>query len=927
MAYGDLKVRNLIWNTGSGDNTVVLSTLATQSYVTTNFAPKANPTFTGTVNGADLTLSGNLVVNGTTTTINTQTLDVEDINITLGKVSSPSDTTANNGGITLKGSTDKTFNWLNATDSWTSSEHIEIASGKNLKVDGTTFFVDGTNNRVGIGLTAPVTNFHVKAASPILRLEDSTDPQGAGGSIGKIEFYGNDGSSGGVDVRSYIQTISTNATGNSHALTIGIGAVNNSPTEVLRVDDAGRLLLGTTTEGHSGADDLTISNTASGADMGITLRSATNGQGAIYFSDGTSGADEYRGYVNYNHSVNALSFASNATTALTLDSSQNATFAGDVTLTGGSKFVAGSSAELEIYHSTYSRIAADDLRIVDKANGHGMITAAAGGAVGLRYANNQKIATTNTGVSVTGTVTATSFSGSGANLTNLPAAGGTITSTAHGTIAANAPVIVRSDGKVSTITGVSASFSSQANSGIALDLGSGSYSDNCHYFSADYDPTDNKICAAWYEDRGQNELYAIIGTVSGTSVTWGSKVTVYSGESSAWIKCCWAQPGVVMVAYDRTNTTRARYISTSGNNGTLNSGGECTIIGYNSQYGDLKRTSNNGKCFVTYNHSQTGKAEIQQLYINGASISNSGGSNLDSSAYNHYARLHYAASKNAMIVTFLPNGGTYNGRGTLMLVANANTTSFTYKSSDKVYLNGGHDNDVQQPVPAWDPDNERMLIMYGNDSSGVPRSVEIGQITGSGSSVVPSLSGTRLDAGGDEANHETKFYYDSYKKKFIAAYKNVYDSKFMYRTYELNAALDGVTMSSAIVISSTGGLANNSYQTALEMVNISNAKWFTLFGIDSPAGGGTGQAYIQKRILDFGSTDLTTGNCIGFSSAGYSDGNTATINVVGNTITQSSLTAGQKYYVQSNGTLSTTADTPSVEAGIALSSTKLLIRG
>jgi len=191
MAYGDLKVRNLIWNTGSGDNTVVLSTLATQSYVTTNFAPKANPTFTGTVTvptapasdvstkaastafvdayyatkaapaftgsatGVDLTLSGNLVVNGTTTTINTQTLDVEDINITLGKVSTPSDTTANNGGITLKGSTDKTFNWLNATDSWTSSEHIEIASGKNLKVDGTTLFADGTNNRVGILTTSP----------------------------------------------------------------------------------------------------------------------------------------------------------------------------------------------------------------------------------------------------------------------------------------------------------------------------------------------------------------------------------------------------------------------------------------------------------------------------------------------------------------------------------------------------------------------------------------------------------------------------------------------------------------------------------------------------------------------------------------------------------------------------------------------------
>jgi len=98
----------------------------------------------------------------------------------------------------------------------------------------------------------------------------------------------------------------------------------------MRIDSAQRVLIGTTTEGHSSADDLTISNTTSGADMGITLRSATNGQGAIYFSDGTSGVDEYRGWVNYNHTANALSFGTDGTTTLTLDSSHNATFAGTV---------------------------------------------------------------------------------------------------------------------------------------------------------------------------------------------------------------------------------------------------------------------------------------------------------------------------------------------------------------------------------------------------------------------------------------------------------------------------------------------------------------------------------------------------------------------------------------------------------------------
>ena len=94
--------------------------------------PDTNRLLTG-----DLTISGSLTVNGTTTTIDTTNLDIEDKNITLGKVSSPSDTTADGGGFTLKGASDKTFNWVNSTDSWTSSEHIDLASGKVLKVAGT----------------------------------------------------------------------------------------------------------------------------------------------------------------------------------------------------------------------------------------------------------------------------------------------------------------------------------------------------------------------------------------------------------------------------------------------------------------------------------------------------------------------------------------------------------------------------------------------------------------------------------------------------------------------------------------------------------------------------------------------------------------------------------------------------------------------
>lgn len=92
---------------------------------------------TVTVN-KDLTVQGDLVVNGSTTTVNSTTISVDDKNIELGSTAEPSDAGADGGGITLKGDTDKTFNWVNATGSWTSSENLNIASGKTYKINGST---------------------------------------------------------------------------------------------------------------------------------------------------------------------------------------------------------------------------------------------------------------------------------------------------------------------------------------------------------------------------------------------------------------------------------------------------------------------------------------------------------------------------------------------------------------------------------------------------------------------------------------------------------------------------------------------------------------------------------------------------------------------------------------------------------------------
>jgi hypothetical protein len=84
----------------------------------------------------NLTITGDLVVNGNTTTLNTATLVVEDKNIVLANVETPTDTTADGAGITILGNTNKTLNWVDATDAWTSSEHFNIVAGKSYYIGG-----------------------------------------------------------------------------------------------------------------------------------------------------------------------------------------------------------------------------------------------------------------------------------------------------------------------------------------------------------------------------------------------------------------------------------------------------------------------------------------------------------------------------------------------------------------------------------------------------------------------------------------------------------------------------------------------------------------------------------------------------------------------------------------------------------------------
>ena len=138
--------------TSKGNSTSIASQTGTGSKFVVDTSPTLVTPNIGVASGTSLTLSGDLTVNGTTTTIASTTLAVGDKNIVLASAST-TDAGADGGGITLKGASDHTWNWIDATDAWTSSDHINLASGKSFYINGTAV-LSATALGSGISVTA-----------------------------------------------------------------------------------------------------------------------------------------------------------------------------------------------------------------------------------------------------------------------------------------------------------------------------------------------------------------------------------------------------------------------------------------------------------------------------------------------------------------------------------------------------------------------------------------------------------------------------------------------------------------------------------------------------------------------------------------------------------------------------------------------------
>jgi len=125
QAFGKIQTKTTAATAGSETGEIGLSVATSTSgalaevLVVTGGATAATST---------VDVKGHLIVRGTTTTVNSTTIDVADTNITLGN-GVGNDAAIDGGGITLESSgDDKTFIWVDSTDSWTSNNHMNLTS-------------------------------------------------------------------------------------------------------------------------------------------------------------------------------------------------------------------------------------------------------------------------------------------------------------------------------------------------------------------------------------------------------------------------------------------------------------------------------------------------------------------------------------------------------------------------------------------------------------------------------------------------------------------------------------------------------------------------------------------------------------------------------------------------------------------------------
>ena len=508
------------------------------------------------------------------------------------------------------------------------------------------------------------------------------------------------------------------------------------------------------------------------------------------------------------------------------------------------------------------------------------------------------------------TLTASKLTGalpaiSGANLTGIDAAP-TIQAVASGAIAANKPVRLNDDGTISEIKNTN------------LSAATGSNTDIPHQYNpivkAAVWISSTKFILFWIADDYSDRLQAAVGTASGTSITYGSRLQISTDTNVHRVSAVYdSSIDVVLLAYSTLNGgSYVKGLTVSGTTITVNATGEGN--GDATSTCDIASDNKGGFIFCWVNTSQqwqvfAGTVTSAGAISKGSSI-NIANSRTISNDYNTM-RICYDKTSDAWVSICRFN----NNIDFAIFTRSGTIVTKTSSSTPPTIISGTGGSNVNI---VYMETEQRFLIVGRSNSS--PYSLKY---------ATPKMNAgtTTLDTGGSGTLFAGIQYQMGYMAYDIGVNKSFY--VFCDETgSEDDTKLLTITLNSSGTITGTGSVTSEqlaNYQEFLGQAVACNGEGLVLTGVDKSDG-----SDVNTRLKQLAATvsNLKADNSfIGFSGDAISDSASGTIKVVGNIATQSGLTPSKKYYVQRDGTVSKAADDPSVVAGVALSSTTILIKG
>ena len=413
--------------------------------------------------------------------------------------------------------------------------------------------------------------------------------------------------------------------------------------------------------------------------------------------------------------------------------------------------------------------------------------------------------------------------------------------------------------------------------------------------SCGFDSNSNKVVIA-YRDFG-NSSYgtAVVGTVSGTSISFGTPVVFNSTGTTDENNVVFDSLNnkIVIVYQDGGNSAYGTAIVGTVSGDTISFGSPTVFFSQSSlSHPSATFDTVNNKVVISYADENDYGAAIVGT-VSGTSIS-FGSSTVFESANTDNTAITFDSSNNKVVVAYQDAGNSNYGTAVVGTVSGTSISFgtpviFESQDSDKIAI-------------TFDSASNKVVVVYQDDGGNNSRY---------GTAIVGTVSGTSISFGSpsifESANTDSiTASFDSNANKVVIQYRDGGNSDYGTLVF---GTVDGssITFTSPTVFNTANTGANSS-------VFDSNANKVVISYQDA----GNSQ-YGTAIVVQAGYTDITRGQ--------VADGGNATVDIVGTVSTnQSGLTAGQQYYVQTDGTVGETPADPSVLAGTAISATKMAVK-